>query len=598
MERFLTNLLLLVLVAIASAMWLSQGDRLTWLEGLAPIQALAATPAEVAPQATAPSRSEAPVFAPPVAPGVAQQVVVQPQSQAMTNPLIPPGVNPNTPMAVAPPSASLTGQIAAPSSQEAPEIAAPPPVDLSPPVVPPLDSQNNAALPPLNEVQGPIARPEGPASNELFPAPYINPPPVSAPNMAAPGVPQGVPYGNPNGPVNGLNTGGMVQGPPIAQPPAQAYSLPTEVPLPQMQPADGGGLPPVGQPYNGQPSAEAASAATVPGAPAHLVSATPVANVNGEVILAGDVFPAVDRMMAERLAEIPENQRDEIRIQLAKQRLNQLVEMQLLYNDAMRNVPKENLPKIEEQLNKQFDAEELPNMMKSVDVQSVQQLDEFLRLHGDSVERAKRRFRQEVLARQWLGQHDTGGKEEITHNEMLAYYREHEQSYHFPARARWEQLQVRISSVSSPQEARRKIAWMGNQIIDGASFAEVAKAHSDGYTAKEGGARDWTTQGSLVSNELDRALFTLPVGELSPIIEEDNALTIVRVVERQNAGKTSFLEAQTEIKEEIRKERHNDTRKEYLDELHAQARIWNIFDDPQAEAIFATGPKQAQSTLR
>ncbi len=373
-------------------------------------------------------------------------------------------------------------------------------------------------------------------------------------------------------------------GPPQVNLPPRTDGVPLEVPMPQIPPTGGGIAPPV--------TATTPMAST---APTQLLSATPVANVNGEVILAGDVFPAVDRILTERFADLPDKQRDEVRMQLAKQRLKQLIEMQILYNDAIRSVPEENLPLIDEQLNEQFQEEELPRMMEIAKVESAQQFDEYLRLHGDSIERAKRRYRHEVLARQWLGR-QAGEKKEITHDEMLKYYHEHEEDYTFPARARWEQLTVRFSSVADPQEARRKIAWMGNQVIDGIPFAEIAKAHSNGTAASKGGLRDWITQGSLVSEELDRALFTLPVGYLSPMIEHERGLSIIRVVERQNAGKTSFLEAQTEIKKEIRKEQNDDTRREYLDELQQQARIWNIFDDPAAEAMFATRPKN--STLK
>jgi len=351
--------------------------------------------------------------------------------------------------------------------------------------------------------------------------------------------------------------------------------------MPRIPPVRGGAPP---------PATAAAGSGGVATAPTQLLSATPVANVNGDVILAGDVFPAVDRVLAERFADIPDNKRDEVRIQLAKQRLTQLIEMQLLYNDAIRAVPKDNLPLIDKQLNQQFQEEELPRMMEIAKVESAQQFDEYLRLHGDSIERAKRRYRHEILARQWLGRQSTK-KSEITYDEMLTYYHEHEESYKFPSRARWEQLTVRYSSVADPQEARRKIAWMGNQVIDGAAFAGIAKQYSNGAAAAKGGQRDWTTKGSLVSEELDRALFTLPVGYLSPIIEHAGGLSIVRVTERQNAGKTSFLDAQAGIKEEIRKERHDDSRREYLDKLRKQARIWNLFDDPGAEAMFASRPK-------
>ncbi len=391
-------------------------------------------------------------------------------------------------------------------------------------------------------------------------------------------VPQTTPYSSLNESPSVPGVAGTPPAAQYAQPPFQAETAPAEVPMPQIQSA----APQAQMPMN-------AGGAPAAGAPSQLLSATPVANVNGEVILVGDVLPAVDRLMAQRFADVPDSQKDQVRIQLAKQRLMQLIEMKLLYQDATRNVPEENIPKIEKQLNDQFYAEELPNMMKAMKVDTAQQFDEYLRLHGDSIDRAKRRFREEVLARQWLGR-ESSTEEEITHDQMLEYYRRNDESYKFPARARWEQLQVRFSSVADRQEARRKIAWMGNQVIDGVAFAEVAKTHSDGATASQGGQRDWTNQGSLVSEELDRAIFTLPVGSLSPIIENSSGLMIVRVVERQNAGKTSFLDAQTEIKKKIRQEQQNDTRREFLDELQANARIWSIFDEPGAEAMFASRP--------
>lgn len=577
MERFLTNLLLLVLVAIASAVWLSQGDRIAWLEGLAPVQALAASATGASEQASAPANGAAPVFAPPAAP----QTTAQAAAAAATNPVAVSPPNASNSPASTQPSASLTGQIAEPTAEASP-IAVPPPVEMSPPLSPPSLSSPQVSQPtvpvaPLNQGFNSAVQPNtsGVEGADLFPAPTIN---GSAGLPAV--VPQTTPYSSVSESSAMPSEVGLPAAPQYAQPPVQNGSGPAEVPMPQFQTAAPGGQPPVN-----------AAAGSPPVAPAQLLSATPIANVNGEVILAGDVLPAVDRLMTQRFAEIPDSQKGEVRFQLAKQRLTQLIEMKLLYLDATRNVPKENIPLIEEQLNDQFYEDELPNMMKAVKTDSPQQFDEYLRLHGDSIERAKRRFREEVLARQWLGREAGNNDEEITHDQMLDYYHQNEEQYKFKARARWEQLQVRFSSVSDRQEARRKIAWMGNQVIDGVTFAEVAKAHSDGATASQGGQRDWTNEGSLVSKELDRAIFTLPVGSLSPIIEEPSGLTIVRVVERQNAGKTSFLDAQTEIKKQIRKERENDTRSEFLDELQAKARIWNIFDEPGAEAMFASGPQ-------
>ena len=104
---------------------------------------------------------------------------------------------------------------------------------------------------------------------------------------------------------------------------------------------------------------------------------------------------------------------------------------------------------------------------------------------------------------------------------------------------------VRIDKYPSKAEAYAALARMGTQVVlAGRPLAEVAKAQSDGLTAGNGGQRDWTTKGSLVAEELDRALFGLPIGQLSPILESNSGFHIIRVIERQDAMRTPFADAQ------------------------------------------------------
>ncbi|MCR4415205.1 MAG: peptidyl-prolyl cis-trans isomerase [Thermoguttaceae bacterium] len=114
-------------------------------------------------------------------------------------------------------------------------------------------------------------------------------------------------------------------------------------------------------------------------------------------------------------------------------------------------------------------------------------------------------------------------------------------------------------------------------------MATSAKERSDGPTAANGGLRDWTSRGSLTAEILDRAIFGLPVGEMSPILEEDKLMHIVRVVERQEAQRTPFAEAQAEIREKIRKQRETAAREAFLARLRQQIPVWTVFDEEQAK---------------
>jgi len=85
--------------------------------------------------------------------------------------------------------------------------------------------------------------------------------------------------------------------------------------------------------------------------------------------------------------------------------------------------------------------------------------------------------------------------------------------------------------------------------VHGPAFAEVAKAKSDGLTAKDGGVHDWTTKGALQCKAIDDALFTLQVGQMSSILDSGPSFHIIRVLERTDAGRKPFTDVQADIRE-------------------------------------------------
>jgi len=304
-----------------------------------------------------------------------------------------------------------------------------------------------------------------------------------------------------------------------------------------------------------------------------------VARVGSEVILYSDVIPGIDEIRKANQGKISAEELQTQLKKLLKEQLPQHIETKLVYYDAKRTIPQENFPRIEESLGEQFEKVEIERLMKRAKADSRRQLEEKLRAAGTSLERRKRAFMQRVLAQQWLHQH-LKLDAEITYDQMMAYYLERRSDFENPARARWQQLMVRFSEHPTKRDARNAIAQLGNQLLAGRSFAEIARRHSDGPTAEQGGLRDWTGKGSLVCEQLDQALFGLPPGRLSPIIEGPNGFHIVRVIEREEAGVTPFLEAQVEIREKIRNRRTREQLQAYLDRLREEIPVCTIFDAP------------------
>jgi parvulin-like peptidyl-prolyl isomerase len=316
------------------------------------------------------------------------------------------------------------------------------------------------------------------------------------------------------------------------------------------------------------------------GAPAQALNFEPaqiLATVGSEVILSGDVDAIINETIVSKGAQIPPEQMDQVKAMLTKQILTQMVETKLVYLDAKNTIPAANFPKIEEDLTKTFEKMQLPKLLKTAKVDTRQELDAFFRKSGTTLDAQKQAFFEKTIATQWF-QSKIKVSEDYTPEEMLEYYRAHLTDFDITAQARWEELMVRFDRYPTKPAAWQEIAALGDQVLRGAPLAEVAKARSQGPTASEGGAYEMTTKGSLACAELDTALFGLPVGRMSQIIESDRGYHILRVVERIDAGRTSFPEAQSEIRKKLKNERFKKQMQEYLGQLKAQIPVRTIFD--------------------
>ena len=161
---------------------------------------------------------------------------------------------------------------------------------------------------------------------------------------------------------------------------------------------------------------------------------------------------------------------------------------------------------------------------------------------------------------------------------MLEYYQEHLKDYEIDAKVRWERLSVHFDKIADKNAAYRMIAGMGNEVLRGAPFTAVAKRSSHGLRASHGGQHDWTPQGSLRSDVIEKALYELPSNRLSQIIEDDRGFHIVRVLERRDAGHVSFGEAQPGIKKTFESKNFNEQVRAYIAKLREEIKVWTIYD--------------------
>jgi parvulin-like peptidyl-prolyl isomerase len=259
------------------------------------------------------------------------------------------------------------------------------------------------------------------------------------------------------------------------------------------------------------------------------------------------------------------------------------IDTKLLLIEARREIPKDNMAKIEEKVKEIYDTEQIPKLIDGKKIKSRAELIQIMKQAGTSIADQQRKFLESSLAAQYANK-KFGDDKEISHERMLKYYQDHIQEYEIEPRARWEHVMVRYTNYPSKADAYAKIAGWGNEILNGVPLADIARKHSDDLSSEDGGQHDWTTEGSLASETIDKAIFSLPVGQLSQILEDERGFHIVRVLERQNRSRKPFGEMQAEIKKKIKAENEGAALKQYVEQLRKEVPIWTIFDDLPKEA--------------
>jgi len=320
-----------------------------------------------------------------------------------------------------------------------------------------------------------------------------------------------------------------------------------------------------------------------------------VARVDGQIVLASDVLWQVNQLIAANRDRIPPDQLQEAKRALMRQQVMGLLDTKMIYADFRRTVPAENLPSIQENLQEPFEKNEIPRLVKMLKMKDRNELSQLLEESGTSLDDLRRQFIERTIAGEWLRQMVPKPKE-ATYDDLVAYYQEHKQEYEYPAQVKWEEVMISIDrSGGDRTKAWQAITALGNDAwqraqtepgLRGQIFTEIAKQKSHGFTAQQGGLHGWTEKGALRSQEIDQALFTLQIGQLSNVIESQRGFHIVRVLERKQAGCTPFTEAQKLIRQELGRNQKKGLAQAEVAKLRKKSRIWTLFDgDPSGPAL-------------
>jgi peptidyl-prolyl cis-trans isomerase C len=156
------------------------------------------------------------------------------------------------------------------------------------------------------------------------------------------------------------------------------------------------------------------------------------------------------------------------------------------------------------------------------------------------------------------------GKDEVSDDEVKAYYEENKEKYLLGERVR-----VRHIMVKTREEAQE----IKKRLYRGEDFVTLAKQYSIWPTKEKGGDLGYIERG-MVNKSFERAAFALKnEGDLSDIVKTEFGFHIIRLEDRAERHQLTFSEANDDIRKLLKEKKRKAILAAHLEELRKGAHI-------------------------
>ena len=173
---------------------------------------------------------------------------------------------------------------------------------------------------------------------------------------------------------------------------------------------------------------------------------------------------------------------------------------------------------------------------------------------------------------------------EITSGDLQSYYNQHRDEYRVPEQAKVSHILIK-TPLPGPDgkvdekgvaEAQRRAEDLLKQLKAGAKFEDLAKKYSeDPGSAKEGGSLGWIGKGRTVP-EFEKAVFSLPKGQISDLVKSSYGFHIIRVDDRQDAHTKTLDEVKDQIEPILKQQKAQQMAQKQAEDLLQQAKTQGL----------------------
>jgi parvulin-like peptidyl-prolyl isomerase len=147
-----------------------------------------------------------------------------------------------------------------------------------------------------------------------------------------------------------------------------------------------------------------------------------------------------------------------------------------------------------------------------------------------------------------------------TQEEIQAYFQDHVEEYTLPPRVKVRQTVTRT---------RKEAQDLARRLARGEKMEDIARQHSIAPDGERGGEMGWIVRGAM-EPELEKVIFSLPVGQISPVVESSRGFYLFQVVSKHPAGAPFLPEIALEIRGRLFAERGEAFYKDWLEGLRGR----------------------------
>ena len=166
-------------------------------------------------------------------------------------------------------------------------------------------------------------------------------------------------------------------------------------------------------------------------------------------------------------------------------------------------------------------------------------------------------------------------KLKVTDEDVQNYWQTHPQEFRTDDEVRIRHVFLALSERAAPAEVER-VKSLAQDLVRraraGEDFAELAKKHSEGPSAPDGGDLGWLRRGT-VQADVERVAFGLEQGQVSDPLRTPAGYQILRLDERRGGAPRPLAEVKEEIRDRLTNEQGDIYRAQYIADLRKEASI-------------------------